>query len=118
MNSKLLQAFKWIFAILLGLTLLSFFSFQNEMKFLILAVMLATVVISTISYLPDQSTLAVDLSHLTNFLSQLIIITVIFLLALWELSRDGVIDIWFFVLLLTVTLSRPVIYLLLKAFRK
>ncbi len=118
MNSKLIKAFNWIFTFLLVISIIPFITYQGDMKLLILIVMLVAIVASTISYIPYRQKGEEDIAYLTSYISHLVIIVVMFLLALWELNNLGFINVWFFVLLLTVALARPVIYLLIKAFKK
>lgn len=118
MNSKLIKAFNWIFTFLLVISIIPFITYQGDMKLLILIVMLVAIVASTISYIPYRQKGEEEIAYLTSYISHLVIIVVMFLLALWELNNIGFINVWFFVLLLTVALTRPVIYLLIKAFKK
>ncbi len=118
MNSKLIKAFNWIFTFLLVVSIIPFFTYQGDMQFLVLIVMLVAIVASTISYIPYNKKGDEEIAYLTSYISHLVIIVVMFLLALWELNNIGFINVWFYVLLLTVALARPVIYLLIKAFKK
>lgn len=119
-NSKLIKAFNWIFSILLLGSLFLFLTYQGESKdILIVLVMLIALVASTIAYVPDDAknnSRDYHLSYLSGYIAHIVIIMVMFLMALWELSHSGGIGSWFFVLLLTIALTRPVIYLLIKAF--
>ncbi len=118
MNSKLIKAFNWIFTFLLVLSLIPFFTYQGDKQILVLIVMLVAIVASTIAYIPYHDDKDKENAYLTGYLSHIVIIVVMFLMALWELNDTNNIGVWFFVLLLTVALTRPVLYLLVKAFKK
>ncbi len=118
MNSKLIKVFNWIFTFLLIISIIPFITYQGDMKLLILIVMSVAIVASTISYIPYRQKGEEEIAYLTSYIPHLVIIVVMFLLALWELNNLGFINVWFFVLLLTVALTRPVIYLLIKTFKK
>ena len=118
MNSKLIKAFNWIFTFLLVASVIPFFAYQGNKQLLVLIVMLIAIVASTISYIPEEKNeTQYHVAYLTSYLSHIVIIVVMFLLALWELNTTNFIGTWFYVLLLTVALIRPVIYLLIKAFK-
>ena len=121
-NSKLIKAFNWIFSFLLIISLVPFVYYQGEKQYIILIVMLLAIVASTISYIPPAKiTKNKDeyyYAYVSGYLSHIVIILVIFLIALWELSQTGMIGVWFYVLLLTTALVRPVIFILIKAFHK
>lgn len=121
-NSKLIKAFNWIFSFLLIISLIPFAYYQGDKQSIIIIVMLLAIVASTISYIPPASRQTDDneyhYAYVAGYLSHIVIIVIIFLLALWELKSNGQIGVWFYVILLTVALVRPVIYLLLKAFHR
>ena len=120
MNSKLIKAFNWIFTFLLVISLYPFFAYQGDKQLLVLIVMLVAIVASTISYIPydeEKNEKQYHIAYLTSYLSHIVIIVVMFLLALWELNTTNMIGTWFYVLLLTIALIRPVITLLIKAFK-
>lgn len=121
-NSKLIKAFNWIFSFLLIISLIPFVYYQGEKQYIILIIMLLAIVASTISYIPPaEITKNKDeyyFAYVSGYLSHIVIILVTFLIALWELSETGTIGVWFYVLLLTIALVRPVIFILIKAFHK
>lgn len=121
-NSKLIKAFNWIFSFLLLVSLIPFVYYQGDKQSIIVVVMLLAIVASTISYIPPSKQKSdspeYHYAYVAGYLSHIVIIVVTFLIALWELQTIGTIGVWFYVVLLTIALVRPIIYLLLKAFHQ
>jgi len=121
-KSKLIKAFHWIFTLLLLFSLAPLALYQGDKTVMILVVMLLAIVASTSFYLPihnsPQENREYRLAYLSGYLSHLLIIIITFLIALWELAVYGSIGLWFYVLLIAISLTRTVIYTLLNAFIK
>jgi hypothetical protein len=118
-NHKNINIFQWTLGIIMLISIIPFTYLALNQNWIATIFMMAIIVYLVAlklsfhkKFLPNEETHY--LAYMASYLSEIVTITAILIVAAYEIYQEAEIGIWFYVVLGTITISRPLFFLILK----